>query len=176
VVERHLDLVLGVVELVEGAVPGVELARMDADPAAAVPVGDEAATLAIADEVGLEPSGEAVFAGRSDEPIGDKHEGAVGERDGFGPSEVFVEEIPKAQLIEQGEDDKDRSPVRGVSDLWFGVIGSLAVGLACQEFAELGKDLDEEILATEIGDDALFDLTVFSVGLDDADVFVDGAA
>jgi len=150
VVERHLDPVLGLVELVEGAVPGVELAGMDADPAATVPVGDEATAFAIADEVGLEPSGEAVFAGRSDEPIGDKHEGAVGERDGFGASEVFVEEIPEAQLLEQGADDKDRSPVRGVSDLWFGGIGGLAVSLAGEEFAEFGKDLDEEILATEI--------------------------
>jgi hypothetical protein len=79
-------------------------------------------------------------------------------------------------LIEQSADDEDRSPVGGVSDLWFGVIGSLAVSLTGEEFAEFGKDLDEEILATEIGDDALFDLTVLSVGLDDADVLVDGAA
>ena len=40
----------------------------------------------------------------------------------------------------------------------------------------LGRTSIEEILATEIGDDALLDLTVFAVGLDDADVFVDGAA
>src|SRR5271168_4853958 len=68
VIERHLDLVLGVVELVEGAVPGVELAGMDADPAAFVPVRDEASSFAIADEIGLEPPGEAMLAGRSDEP------------------------------------------------------------------------------------------------------------
>ena len=42
--------------------------------------------------------------------------------------------------------------------------------------AELGEDLDEEVLASEISDDALLDLAVFAVGLDDADVFVDGAA
>src|SRR5689334_20364558 len=56
VVERHFDPVRGGEELVEGAVPRVELARMDADPAAPVPVGDEASALAIADEVGLEPA------------------------------------------------------------------------------------------------------------------------
>src|SRR5271166_5832999 len=55
VVERHFDLVLGRVELIEGAVPGVELAGMDVDPPALVPVGDEASALAVADEVGLEP-------------------------------------------------------------------------------------------------------------------------
>ena len=35
-VERHFDLALGRVELIEGAVPGVELAGMDADPPAAL--------------------------------------------------------------------------------------------------------------------------------------------
>ena len=38
------------------------------------------------------------------------------------------------------------------------------------------EDLEEEILSSEVGDDALLDLTVFAVGFDDADVFVDGAA
>ena len=54
--------------------------------------------------------------------------------------------------------------------------GASAVVLAGEELAELGEDLDEEVLASEIGDDALLDLAVFAVGLDDADVFVDGAA
>src|SRR4051794_26858296 len=58
VVERHFDRVLGRVELIEGAIPGVELAGMDADPAAPVPVGEEASARAVADEVGLEPAGE----------------------------------------------------------------------------------------------------------------------
>ena len=86
---------------------------MDADPAALVPVGDEASALAVADEVGLEPAGEAVLTGRGDEPVGDEHEGAVGERDAFGLPEVLVEDGPEAQLIEQGPDDEDRPPGPG---------------------------------------------------------------
>ncbi len=66
--------------------------------------------------------------------------------------------------------------VECVSDLWLGVIGGLAARLSGEELAELGKDLDQEVLTTEIGDDALLDLTVLAVGFDDADVFVDGAA
>ena len=66
-------------ELVEGAVPGVELAGVDADPAARVPLGKEASALAVADEVGFEPAGQAVLTGGSDEPVGDEYEGAVGE-------------------------------------------------------------------------------------------------
>src|SRR4051794_9160135 len=171
-VERHFDPVLGREELVEGAIPGVELAGMDADPAAAVPVGEEASPLAVADEVGLEPAGEPVLAGRGDEPVGDEHEGAVGERDALGPPEVSVEDVPEAQLIEQGPNDEDRPPVRGFAELGVGGIRSLAG----EEPSELGEHLDEEVLSSEIGDDALLDLAAFAVGLDDADVFVDGAA
>ena len=120
--------------------------------------------------------GQAVLAGRSDEPVGDQHEGAVGEWDSFGPAEVLVKDVPEAQLIEQGADDEDRPPVRGIDDLGFGGIGEVGVGLAGEELAEPGKDLDQEIFTTEIGDDALFDLPVFAVGLDDADILVNGAA
>ena len=172
VVERHFDRVFGRMELVEGSVPGVELAGMDADPSALVPVGDEAPALAIADEVGLEPAGEPVLTGRRDQPVGDEHEGAVGERNILGPPEVLVEDVPEAQLIEQGPDDEDRSPVWG-----FGELGIIAIRtLPAQEAPELGEQLDEEILSSQIGDDALLDLTALAVGLDDTDVFVDGAA
>ena len=86
--------------------------------------------------------------------------------------EVLVEDGPETQLVEQGPDDEDRSPVRGFAELGVGGIMSLAG----EEPSELGEDLEEEVLASEIGDDALLDLTAFAVGLDDADVFVDGAA
>ena len=145
---------------------------MDADPAALVPVGDEASALAVADEVGFEPAGEAVLAGGGDEPVGDEHEGAVGERDAFGPPEGSVEDVPEAQLIEQGPNDEDRPPVRGFAES--GVRGVRS--LAGEEPSELGEHLDEEVLSSQIGDDALLDLAAFAVGLDDADVFVDGAA
>ena len=68
-----------------------------ADPAALVPVGDEASALAVADEVGLEPAGEPMLTGRGDEPVGDEHEGAVGERNAFGPPEVLVGSSPPSR-------------------------------------------------------------------------------
>src|SRR5262245_29869947 len=172
VVERHFDLVLGRVELIEGAVPGVELAGMDADPPALVPVGEEASPLAVADEVGLEPAGEAMLTGGGDEPVGDEHKGAVGERDTFGPPEFLIEDGPEAELVEQGPNDEDRPPGRGFAEL--GVVGIRS--RAGEEPSELGEHFDEEVLPSEIGDDTLLDLTAFAVGFDDADVFVDGAA
>jgi hypothetical protein len=137
-----------------------------------VPVGDEASALAVADEVGLEPAGEPMLTGGGDEPVGDEHEGAVGERNAFGLPEVLIEDAPEAQLIEQGPNDEDRSPGRSFAELGIGGIMSLAG----EEPSELGEHFDEEILASEISDDALLDLTAFAVGFDDADVFVDGAA
>src|SRR3954449_3548314 len=136
------------------------------------PARQEARALAVADEVGLEPAGEPVLTGRGDEPVGDEHEGAVGERNAFGPPEVLIEDAPKAQLIEQGPHDKDRPPGRGFAELGVGGIRSLAG----EEPPELGEHFDEEGLPSEIGDDALLDLTAFAVGFDDADILVDGAA
>src|SRR5512135_3543883 len=133
VVECHFDPVLGREELVEGAVPGVELAGMDADPAALVPVEDEASALTVADEVGLEPGGEPVLAGGRDEPVGDEHEGAIGERDAFGTPEVLVEDLPETQLAEQGTGDEDRPPVRGITDLGIGREGIFLTAVASEQ-------------------------------------------
>ena len=176
VIQRHFDAVLGPEELVEGAVPGVELAGMDADAAAAVPMGEEASALPVADEVGLEPAGQPMLTGRGDEPVGDQREGAVGEGDALGLAEVLVEDRPEAELVEQGADDEDRPPGGGLTDVECRRIAGLFVGVADEEASELGEDLGEKILAAEVGDHALFDLTVLAVGFDDADVFVDGAA
>jgi hypothetical protein len=139
-------------------------------------VGDEASAFAIADEVGFKPACEAMFTGRRDEPVGNEDEGTVGERDVFGPAGVFVEDFPQAQLFKQGANDEDRPPGRGVEELGVGRIGGFVAGIAAEECSELGEDRDEEVLASEVGDDALLDLAAFTVGLDDANVLVDGAA
>ncbi len=144
---------------------------MDADPSALVPMGDEATTLAVADEVRFEPAGEPVLTGRRDQAVGDEHEGAVGERNALGVPEMLVEDRPEAQLVEQGPDDEDRPPGGGVNHSGVGGIVGVALGVAVEEPAELGEQLNEEVLASEIGDDALFDLAVLAVGFDDADVF-----
>ena len=89
-----------------------------------------------------------MLTGRGDQPVGDKHEGAVGERDAFGPPEVLVEDVPEAQLIEQGADDEDRPPVGGIAELGLGGIASFD-RLAGEETPELGEHLEEEVLASE---------------------------
>jgi hypothetical protein len=176
VVEGHLDLVLGGVELVEGAVPGVELSGMDADPFSLMPVGDEASALAIADEVGLEPAGQAMLTPGGDEPVGHEHEGAVGEGNTSGPPEVLVEDGAEAELVEEGPNHEDRSPGRGIDDLGIKRGGVFWSGVVAEQSLEFGEDVDEEIFATEVGDDALLDLAAVAVGFDDADIFIHGTA
>ncbi len=144
--QRHFDPVLGAEELVEGAVPGIELTGMDADPAAAVPMGDEPSARSVADEVGFEPAGQAMFTGRGDEPVGDQREGAVGEGDALGSPEVLVEDRPEIELVEEGADDEDRPPVGGITDMKWGRVAGLESVVAGEEAAELGQDFDEEPL------------------------------
>ena len=71
-IEGHLDLLLGRHELIQGAVPGLELLEVDPDSLVLVPVGHEPAAPAIAEEVSLQPAGQAMFAGGADESIGDQ--------------------------------------------------------------------------------------------------------
>ena len=82
-----------------------------------MPVGHEAAPHAIADEVGLQPTSEPVLAGGTRQPIGDEHERSVGEGYALGSSQVLVEDVPEAELLEEGTDCEYRSPRRGIDHL-----------------------------------------------------------
>jgi hypothetical protein len=77
-------------------------------------------------------------------------------------------------LVEQGADGEGRPPGGGIEDV--GIGGPGFGRIAAEESAELGEDLDEEVLAAEVGEGALLDLAGLAEGLDDADVLVEGAA
>ena len=94
---------------------------MDPIPLVPVPVGRESGPPAIADEVGLQPAGQAVFAGGSDEAIGDQDERPVGKRHAPGFTQRRVEDTPQPELVEHGADGEDRPPGGGVEDV--GVLG-----------------------------------------------------
>ena len=136
-IEGHLDLLLGGHELVEGAVPGLELLEVDPDSLVLVPVGHEPAAPAIAEEVGLQPAGQAMFAGGPDESIGDQDERPIGERHALSLTERRVEDGPQPELVEQGPHDEDRPPGGGVEDV--GVFGLGGVrSVPAEEPLELG--------------------------------------
>jgi hypothetical protein len=116
-----------------------------------------------------------VLTGRSDEVVGDEHEAAVGEGNTSGPAEVLIQNVPEAQLLEQGADDEDGPPIRGITDLGFSRVAGFDNRFPGKQSAELGEYLDKEILASEVGENALLDLAALAVGFNDANVFVDGA-
>ena len=53
---------------------------MDPDSLVLVPIGNEPAPTEIEEEVNLKPEGQAMYAGGTDETIGDQDERPVGER------------------------------------------------------------------------------------------------
>src|SRR5262249_45751415 len=174
--ESQFDRFLRGQELIESPVPGFQLPEMNADPVVPMPVGQKAAASTVADEVSLQPTGQAMFAGGSNQAIGDQYKRSVDERDCFGFAQMGFENRPQTELCEQGSDGEYGSPHGDFEDL--GVrrwrIGIIAV--AAQESSKLGKDLSEHVLATQVSDGALLDLAVFAIGFDGAHVLVNCAA
>ena len=77
-IELMLDLCLALKQLIERAVPPLQLARLNAHPRCLAsfalrviaPCWDPASSLLVADKDGFQPSGEPVFAARRNQPIG----------------------------------------------------------------------------------------------------------
>src|SRR5262249_22981768 len=98
-------------QAIQRAIPGTQLAKVDLDPLVGMPVRQEAPALAIANEVGLQPAGQTVLAGRTNESIGQQHEGAVRiRRPLLGLAEHVIEQLPQSQLLEKSTHDENRSP------------------------------------------------------------------
>ena len=117
VIKSHLDALLGGHELIEGSVPGLQLAKVDTNPLVLVPLRNKPATLAVTDEVGLQPPRQAMFTRGVDQAIRNKHEGSVGKRHARGFAERLIEDRPQSQLVEQGPNGEDGSPGGGVEDI-----------------------------------------------------------
>ena len=120
--------------------------------------------------------GRAHFAGRG-EPVGDEHKGTVGKGDALACPRSRSR-MPESELVEQGRmsNDVEDGGIKHPRDrLELGSVGITV--LAGEESSESsGSAWTRRSFESEVGDNALLDLTAFAVGLDDADVFVDGAA
>ena len=140
-----------------------------------MPVRHEPAAPPVADEVGLQPAGQAVFAGGADESIGDQDERPIGERHVLSLPEHRVEEVHSPNWSNRVRTTRtgpqvEASRMSGIVDL------DGVRSVPAEEPLELGQDLDQEVLAAEVGDRPLLDLAIVAIGLDEADILVDGAA
>jgi hypothetical protein len=83
-----LDVRFAHQQLVERAIPLLELAHLDPHPrrptGEALPIiaprRNKTAAIAIADKIGLQPARQSVLAARCGQPIGDQHQGAIAQR------------------------------------------------------------------------------------------------
>jgi hypothetical protein len=117
---------------------------------------------------------DAMLTAGTDEAIGHEHERTVGERDVLGSPKQFVEDLPEAELVEQSPNGEDWPPGRSIQDAGLRQVSGVESFVASEHALKLRQHLDQEILTSKIGDDALLHLVVLAKGLDDADVVVDG--
>jgi hypothetical protein len=122
-----LDLCLALKQLIERAIPPLQLARLYAHPRCLAgfarrviaPCWDPASSLLVADKDGFQPSGEPVFAARRDEPIGNQHEASLAECYAVVPATPAepLEHARQAEFGPQAARDQDRPPVPSIERL-----------------------------------------------------------
>ena len=173
--ERDLDLILHLDESIERAIPGAESTMIDLYSTLALPVRHEASAQTVAYKIGFQPTCEAVFARRPNQPIGQQHEGAIGVGRSFlGARQELVEELPQAELVEESANHQHGPPSQCINHFDGIRIFPFRCRRAEQDLLKLGA-WRSHILAAEIRDHPLLDLAVFAIGFDDADIFVDSA-
>ena len=117
-----------------------------------------------------------MLTGRPYQTIGQQDKNAIGKGRSFsGPGQQLVEDAPQPEAIEERPHGQDRPPGRGIDDLDGIRIFTRRHRRAEQRAFEFGQEKREQILATQISDDALFDFAVVTVGFDDTNVLVDVA-
>ena len=175
-VQPQLQRLLRRQQPIQRAIPSVQLLMMHTHPPPPTPTRHKPTPPPIAHEVGLQPVGQAVLALRANQPIGHEHERPIRVGD-VRPrrAQKLVEHLPQPQLVEQRPHHQHRPPGRRLENLHV-VTLPFDLGQPLEHAFQLGQQLLEEILASQVGDRPLLDLAVFTVGLDDADVLVDLAA
>ncbi len=186
-IERHFHGVLVQPQMIQRAIPTLQLPQVDLDAALLLPTGYVPATMPVAHVIGLQPRGQTVLAGRPHQAVGDQHQdaadpvvGGVFARPQLGPTPTSIEPLPEAQLVEEVARDEHRSPGTGVED-FDGSLGAELLGqglrpfLAGEKAIEQRQDGFEGVASPEVGDDLLLDLAVLAHRADDADILVDGA-
>src|SRR5215469_3956998 len=184
-IELMFDLWLAFEQLVERAVPLLQLARLHAHPRclagfarrAIAPCGDPASSLLVADKVGFQPAGKPMFAAWRDQPIGNQDKGSLTECYAVVPATPaeLLEHARQAEFGPQAARNEYRSPVPSVERLNVFTAQIFArLNFPVQqsiEFVEI-EMRSQQILAAEIDDCAMLILAVLAIGFDDAHVLV----
>src|ERR1022692_1879388 len=122
--------------MVQGAIPALQDGQVDLDAAMPFPFRQVASAVAIADEIGFEPTRQGVFAERAHQTVGNQGQDSAGPiiigifvREQAWPAATRVEQRPKSELLEEMPHDEDRPPGAGIENLK-GSITSVGLPLA----------------------------------------------
>lgn len=155
-----------------------------------LPDGLVTTSATIANEVGLQPSRQSMFAGWLREPIGDQYQGAthpvimrIFSRNRWGTVSRPIEQTTQPQFLSQRVDDQRGSPGAGVQNLDIPLQAQLTRQLAFRFLAfplkqslELRQDRLQRVSASKVRDDLLTALALLADRRHHAYVFTHGAA
>ena len=184
VIQRQLDATLVQIQVIERAIPGLQLPQVDLDSDVLFPARNVAPSLAVADIIGFQPAGQRMLASRPCQPIGQQRQHSAGPiivgiffGHQFGPAATGVQDVPQAQLLKQMARHQQGSPSAGLQN--FPGTGR------CQLMARLRgvvfppqKPIEhrqhgvQDVASPQIGDDLLPDVSIFPDRLDNPHAFM----
>ena len=183
--QRLLDLRLARQQLVERAIPLLELAHLDAHPRrptglafrVLAPGGDEAPAAAVADKIALQPPRQGMLAARRRQPIGHQHQGPIAQPHclaAIAPREP-VEYGVEAEFAPHPTGRQHRTPIPRSDRTDIRAVDAIVAGvIAMQQPAQLAEIemRRQHIPAAEIDDGAMSVLArMVAIGFDHAHVF-----
>ena len=186
-VQRHFNRLFVQQQMIQRAIPALQLRQVDLHAATWLPARHIAAAVAVAAVIRIEPIGQGVFARRPRQAVGDQHPHTThpivvrvlfGPQ--LGPPPARIEPVPKRQLIEEVARHEHRPPRAGVKHFDRTSLPELPsrfclIDVPLEKPIEHRQDGFERLASPEVGDDLLLDFSVFPYGTDDADILVDGA-
>src|SRR5712672_3692986 len=186
-----LDLILVFEQLIERAVPLLQLSCLNPHPwgsahlpfAVVTPSGYPLPAIAVADEVGLQPACQPMFARRCSKPIGNQHQRAITRPRAVTAARTHkpINRCLQAEFLPPVTCDQHRSPIKGcdrfhilAANADFVVYHAVAAGLAVPQLHHLVEVemCRKQVTASEIEDGAMACLAFLTKGFDHAHVFV----
>ena len=188
VVQRHLDPALVQQEMIQRAIPGLQLRRSISHaplplPARHIaPSRDDRKRNRVSSQAPKAcslPGRVSRLAINASTRLGQSSSG-FSSGNNRGQRRPASKHLPQAQLREEVPDHEHRSPRAGVQDFDRSLVGQLLgklflVIVAAKKAFQQRQDGFQGIAPPEVGDDLLFDASLLPHGSDNADVFVNDA-
>src|SRR6266478_5958307 len=175
--EFHLDTVFARHQLVQRAIPLLDPVQVYPYATLLLPGSQNPLAITSTDKIALQPLRQRMLAARTAETIGHQHQHSIRQRQSAGLLHTVcfwrqaIQNALQAQIAPQPARHQHRYPAGGKSRFNALGAGGRTRLAAAQQLNETLKVRRQEILASQIGDDALFGTAVLPISLHQADVF-----